>query len=79
MGADIWGPGTLWSGLLSAALVIPLFIYRHYVTDKGKFPEGMLDGVDLEDSNVKRAGIWPYVTIATGIVVILIAHNIAVY
>jgi amino acid transporter len=79
MGADIWGPGTLWAGLLSAALVIPLFIYRHYVTDKGKFPEGMLDGVDLEDSNVKRAGIWPYVTIATGIVVILIAHNIAVY
>jgi amino acid transporter len=75
MGADIWGPGTLWAGLFSAALVIPLFVYRHYITDKGKFPEGMLDG----DSNVKRAGIWPYVTIATGIVVILIAHNIAVY
>ena len=36
----------------------------------------MLDG---DSSNVKRAGIWPYVTIATGIVVILIAHNIAVY
>lgn len=79
MGADIWGPGTLWAGLISAAIVIPLFVYRHYVTDKGVFQEGMLDGVDIKDSNEKNAGIWPYVTIAAGIVVMLIAHSIAVY
>ncbi|OHR66519.1 amino acid permease [Bacillus sp. HMSC76G11] len=79
MGADIWGPGTLWAGLISAAIVIPLFVYRHYVTDKGVFQEGMLDGVDIKDSNEKNAGIWPYVTIGAGIVVMLIAHSIAVY
>ncbi|SDJ11571.1 APC family permease [Alteribacillus bidgolensis] len=77
MGADIWGKGTLWAGLFSAALVIPFFVYRHYFIDKGEFAEGIHDGV--EDSKEKKAGIWPYIALATGIVVILIAHNIAVY
>lgn len=79
MGADIWGPGTLWAGLISAAIVIPLFVYRHYLTDKGQFQEGMLDGVDGSAVSEKRAGIWPYVALAAGIVVMLIAHSIAVY
>lgn len=80
MGADIWGPGTLWAGLISAGIVIPLFIYRHYITDKGRFQEGMLDGVDGADTSVeKRAGILPYVAIGAGIVIMLIAHFIAVY
>jgi amino acid transporter len=79
MGADIWGPGTLWAGLISAAIVIPLFVYRHYLIDKGKFQDGMLDSVDGKVSNEKRAGILPYAAIAAGIAVMLIAHAIAVY
>ncbi len=79
MGADIWGPGTLWAGLISAGIVIPMFVYRHYIKDKGQFPEGMLDGVETEDSNEKKAGILPYVALAAGVIVVLVAHNIAVY
>lgn len=77
-GADIWGPGTLWAGLISAGIVIPLFVYRHYITDKGQFQEGMLDGADGASAKAeKRAGIWPYVAIGAGIIVMLIAHSIA--
>ncbi|MED4228588.1 APC family permease [Neobacillus cucumis] len=80
MGADIWGAGTLWTGLICAALIIPVFLFRHYVTDKGKFPEKMLKDMDMKNpSFVKRAGIWPYVTIIAAILFIVIAHEIAVY
>lgn len=80
MGADIWGAGTLWSGLIAASFIIPVFIYRHYVTDKGKFPVHMAEDMYMEDKNFsKRSGIWPYVTLALGAVVILVTHSLAVY
>src|ERR1700675_1418426 len=60
-GADVYGSGTLTTGLAFAALIVPVFIYRHYIQDKGIFPPEMAD--DLETVNgeriVKRAGIWP--------------------
>ena len=37
-GADVWGRGTLVAGFVSAALVVPVFLYRHYVVDRGVFP-----------------------------------------
>lgn len=80
MGADIYGKGTLWSGLFAAALIIPVFLYRHYVTDKGKFPYHMMEDVELNDGNfIKKAGVWPYVTLAIGLFVMMVAHFIAVY
>jgi amino acid transporter len=42
-GANVWGQGALATGLVFAALVIPVFAYRHYIQDKGKFPESMYD------------------------------------
>jgi amino acid permease-like protein len=42
-GANVWGQGALVTGLVFAALVIPVFAYRHYVQDKGRFPESMYD------------------------------------
>ena len=57
MGADIWGAGTLWAGLISAGFIIPLFLYRHYITDKGKFPGRMLEDMDIMyNTKEKRAG-----------------------
>jgi amino acid transporter len=80
MGADIYGIGTMWSGLFAAALIIPVFLYRHYITDKGKFPPHMLEDMELKDSNfVKRAGVWPFVTLGGGLILMLVAHYIAVY
>ena len=38
MGADVYGVGALRSGLIFAALIVPVFVYRHYMQDKGQFP-----------------------------------------
>ena len=35
MGADVSGAGTLPSGLIFAGPTLPVFVYRHYIQDKG--------------------------------------------
>ena len=69
MGAGIWGEGTLVSGLVFTALILPVFWYRHFVQDKGVFPAAMVEDMHLEpgDGSVRRAGVLPYVTVAAGI------------
>jgi len=81
MGADIWGKGTLVTGLIVAAGIIPVFLFRHYVTDKGVFPASMLEDMHLkaEPGVAKSAGYLPYLTVAAGIAVLIIAHAMAVY
>ncbi len=82
LGADIYGAGTLTAGLVFASLIIPVFLYRHYVQDKGKFPDAMIEDMHLNDKLAdggKRAGVLPYVTLAAGVAVVVIAHNLAVY
>ena len=37
-GADVYGVGTLSTGLVFCALIVPVFVYRHYWRDKGHFP-----------------------------------------
>jgi len=80
MGADIWGAGTLATGLLAAAMILPVFFYRHYVQDKGQFPAAMQEDMHLgsEEGVGTRAGILPYVTLLGGAAVIYIAHSLAV-
>ncbi|MEQ1497238.1 MAG: APC family permease [Novosphingobium sp.] len=65
-GADIWGAGTLRNGLLAALLIVPVFAYRHYVQDKGKFPvsEGTADDPFEREVVVPRAGLLPYLALA---------------
>lgn len=81
MGADTSGIGTLRSGLIFAALIVPVFVYRHYIQDKGKFPAAM--EADLEigagEKVVRRAGLWPYLTLALGVIVLVVTHWLAVY
>jgi amino acid transporter len=80
-GADVYGTGTLTTGLVFAALIVPVFIYRHYVQDKGSFPREMAEDLDMVGGEriVKRAGIWPYVVLALGVVVVAVTHKLAVY
>ena len=62
LGADIYGAGTLTAGLVFASLIIPVFLYRHYVQDKGQFPDAMIEDMHLNDqlpSGGKRAGMLP--------------------
>ncbi|WP_395023350.1 APC family permease [Dongia sp.] len=76
-GAKVWNPNALWWGLAFAALIFPVFAFRHYVQDGGKFPARMLADLGVKDEHglgEKRAGVLPYVTLAGGIAVVLISN-----
>ena len=76
-GAKTWGsPDLLWYGLGAAALSIPIFAFRHYVQDKGRFPDHMMRDLGLQAGNLgeRKAGILPYLTLLAGLGVMLIAH-----
>lgn len=75
-GAKVWNPWALWAGLIAASLIIPVFCYRHYVQDKGRFPVHMLDDLGLSQSDlaVRKAGMLPYLTLAGGLAVVLISN-----
>ncbi len=79
-GADVWGQGTLRNGLLAVLLIVPVFAFRHYVQDKGKFP--VSEGTDADpfeqDLVVPRAGLLPYAAIGAGIAVVWLSHVWAV-
>jgi amino acid transporter len=83
LGADVYGAGTLGTGLAFCALVIPVFVYRHYIRDKGRFPAEMAEDLELGPTGtnvaVKRAGIWPFVVLAAGIAVVAVTRHFAVY
>src|SRR6202043_1784736 len=79
MGADVSGAGTLRSGLIFAALILPVFVYRHYFQDKGKFPAATADDLEMSEGvkAPRRAGILPYVALVAGVAVMLVTHYLA--
>ena len=79
MGANIWGSGTLMTGLIFASLIIPVFMYRHFVQDKGVFPKSMLEDMHLagnEQGVANRAGILPYLALLLGVFVVYFTHSL---
>ena len=77
-GAKVWGyENALWSGLVFAALIIPVFCYRHYVQDGGHFPKEAMTDLGLTDHGdlgPRRAGMLPYLTLLAGAAVVLWAN-----
>jgi amino acid transporter len=75
-GAKVWNPVALWAGLLTAFLIVPVFWFRHYVQDKGVFPQHMLTdlGLTQADLNQRKAGMLPYLTLIAGLMVVLLAN-----
>ena len=75
-GADVWGAHTLWTGLIFAALIIPVFLFRHYIQDKGVFPKDMAEDMHLgkEEGVQKRAGMLPFVALVAGVLIVLVTH-----
>jgi len=76
-GAKVWGnPNALWYGLGFAAVIIPVFLFRHYVQDRGKFPDHMLADLNLksQDLGARRAGMLPYLTLLAAAAVVLASH-----
>jgi amino acid transporter len=80
-GADVYGVGTLYTGLAFCSLIIPVFIFRHYIQDKGSFPPDMAEDLGHGPSQTvtKHAGIWPYAVLVAGVAVVAITHRLAVY
>ena len=77
VGAKVWGnPNALWYGLAFGALIIPVFLFRHYVQDKGRFPDHMLIDLDLksQDLGERRAGFLPYLALIAGAAITLYGH-----
>ncbi len=78
-GAKTWNPDALWAGLIFSVMIVPVFWFRHYVQDKGKFPSKMLEDLHVggaTDVTVKRAGILPYVALIAGVGVVFISNYI---
>ena len=75
-GAKVWNPNALWAGLFTASLILPVFWFRHYVQDKGRFPAHMYEdlGVAPGEMASRKAGILPYLTLVAGLATVLIAN-----
>ncbi|HVX35825.1 MAG TPA: APC family permease [Hyphomicrobium sp.] len=75
-GAKVWNPMALTSGAIAAGLIIPVFLFRHYVQDRGQFPEHMLQDLNLTANDVqsRKAGILPYLVLLAGVCVVLFAN-----
>lgn len=79
LGAHIWGEGTLLTGLIFTTLIIPVFMYRHYVQDKGVFPKTLLEDLNLEGDKEGvsiGAGILPYVALLIGVFVVYYSNSL---
>merc|ERR1711972_498189 len=77
-GVKAWGyPSALWVGLVVGSLIFPVFAFRHYYQDGGKFPEGALRELNLKDDEglgERRAGIAPFLALAAGLAIVFIAQ-----
>jgi amino acid transporter len=74
LGANVWGEGALLSGLFVAALSIPIFFWRHYITDKGRLPSSVYDDIEVQQG---KAGILPYAILVLAVAIIYITNTIA--
>jgi amino acid transporter len=75
-GAKVWNADALLYGFIAAALIIPVFAFRHYIQDKGQFPPRMLEDLGLKagDLGQKKAGMLPYLALAGGVAVVLLSN-----
>jgi len=80
-GAKAWGySNTLWLGFAFASLIIPVFAYRHYYEDGGKFPADSMLDLDLDTGSMgeRKAGVLPYCTLVLGAAIVIAANFIFV-
>jgi amino acid transporter len=76
-GAKVWGyENALWAGLIFASLIVPVFWFRHYVQDGGKFPKEAYEDLGLAygEMGERKAGVLPYLALLLGAAVVLWAN-----
>jgi len=70
-GANLWGKGTLIMAIIALALIFPMFLYRHYIVDGGKFTQSMLEEMHVDETGTAgKAGWLPYGTLALGLLLV---------
>lgn len=76
VGANVWGSGTLTSGIVASLLIVPVFWFRHYVQDGGKFPNEATEqsGDGARIFGPRKAGVLPYLTLAAGAATVWLAN-----
>jgi amino acid transporter len=74
-GANFQGEHTLRNGLVATLLIVPVFVFRHHVQDRGRFPDSMRRDLELPRA---RAGVLPYLALALGGLVVWAAATLAV-
>jgi amino acid transporter len=74
-GAQVWNPNALWASAVAASIIIPVFCFRHYVQDGGRFPDQMLEDLGCAGGQLgeRKAGALPYLALAGGVLVVLTA------
>ena len=62
--------------MIFAALILPVFWFRHYVQDGGKFPKEAYDDLGLKEGDLgeRKAGILPYLALVAGVAVVIWAN-----
>lgn len=78
-GAEVWNPQALFAGIVASLLIIPVFFFRHYIQDGGRFPDHMLEDLgikSMDELRSRKAGMLPYLTLLAGIIVVLIADYV---
>lgn len=77
-GAQVWNASALWASAIAAAIIIPVFCFRHYVQDGGKFPERMLEDLGCAGGQLgeRKAGMLPYLALAGGVLVVLLSARL---
>lgn len=75
-GANVWGEGTLLTGIIALALILPVFWYRHLIVDKGVFPAAMLKDLHTADGVLSspKAGWLPFGALALGLLLVFGAN-----
>ena len=76
-GANLWGNNILFLGLGGALISVPVFWFRHYVVDGGKFPDHMLADLVPEgetEIDPTRAGMLPFLALGGGLLCMLIGY-----
>ncbi|MFN8829748.1 MAG: APC family permease [Labrys sp. (in: a-proteobacteria)] len=78
-GAEVWNPQALFAGIVASLLIIPVFFFRHYIQDGGRFPDHMLEDLgikSMDELRSRKAGMLPYLTLLAGIIVVLISDYV---
>ena len=47
-GSDVFDPRALMYGMIALVMIVPVFYYRHYIVDKGVWPEAAQNDLGIE-------------------------------